>query len=113
MTTVLDVLNVFCSMSGQQVNYDKSSIFFSRNVPTVRRAVLIEQARLKETQHIVKYLRVPALGRAPKVHDFQYLVEKVKGRLTWWKAKQLSLARRITLAKSVIQAIPIYPMMSM
>jgi hypothetical protein len=40
-------------------------------------------------------------------------VEKVKGRLTGWKAKQLSLAGRITLAKSVIQAIPIYPMMSM
>jgi hypothetical protein len=40
-------------------------------------------------------------------------VEKVKGRLAGWKAKQLSLAGRITVAKSVIQAIPIYPMMSM
>jgi ribonuclease HI len=39
-------------------------------------------------------------------------VENDKARLAGWKAKQLSLAGRITLAKSVIQAIPIYPMMS-
>jgi hypothetical protein len=39
-------------------------------------------------------------------------VEKIKGKLAGWKAKQLSLAGRITLAKSIIQATPIYPMMS-
>jgi hypothetical protein len=112
MTAVMNVLNKFCTMSGQQVNYDKSSIFFSRNVPTVRRAILTEQSGVKETQQLGKYLGVPALGRAPRIHDFQYLVEKIKGRLAGWKAKQLSLAGRITLAKSVIQATPIYPMMS-
>jgi hypothetical protein len=67
---------------------------------------------LKETQQLGKYLGVPALGRAPKVHDFQYLVEHVKARLTRWKAKQLSLAGRCTLARSVIQPIPVYPMMT-
>jgi hypothetical protein len=39
-------------------------------------------------------------------------VEKIKSKLAGWKAKQLSFAGRITLAKSVIQATPIYPMMS-
>jgi hypothetical protein len=100
-------------MSGQQVNYNKSSIFLSRNVPVTRRATLTEQSGLKEMQHLGNYLGVLALGRAPKVQDIQYLVEKVKGRLAGWKAKQLSLAGRITVAKSIIQAIPIYPMMSM
>jgi hypothetical protein len=41
------------------------------------------------------------------------LIEKVKNSLAGWKAKQLSLAGRITLSKSVIQAIPVYPMMTM
>jgi ribonuclease HI len=41
------------------------------------------------------------------------MIEKVKARLSGWKTRHLSLAGRITLAKSVIQAIPIYPMMSM
>jgi hypothetical protein len=70
MRAVMDVLNKFCSMSGQQVNYDKSSIFFSRNVPNVRRAILTAQSGLKETPHLGKYLGVPALGRAPRIHDF-------------------------------------------
>ncbi|WJX25594.1 hypothetical protein P8452_14621 [Trifolium repens] len=54
MTMVLNVLNTFCSMSGQQVNYDKSSIFFSRSVPATRRATLTEQAGLKEMQHLCR-----------------------------------------------------------
>ncbi|PNX94786.1 ribonuclease H [Trifolium pratense] len=112
MKVIMEVLNKFCSMSGQRVNYDKSSIFFSRNVTTNRRATLSEQSGLKETSNLGKYLGVPALGRAPRVQDFQYLVEKIKVRLAGWKAKQLSLAGRITLAKSIIQAIPIYPMMT-
>jgi hypothetical protein len=110
--TVIKVLTKFSDMSGQQVNYDKSSIFFSRNVHAAKRATLTGLSGLKETQQLGKYLGVPALGRAPKVHDFQYLVEHVKARLTRWKAKQLSLAGRCTLARSVIQPIPVYPMMT-
>jgi ribonuclease HI len=71
------------------------------------------QSGLKETLKLGNYLGVPALGKAPRVQDFQYMVDKVKARLTGWKTKHLSLAGRITLAKSVIQAIPIYPMMTM
>jgi hypothetical protein len=70
MTTVMHVLNKFCNMSGQQVNYDKSSIFFSRNVPESKRAALSNISGLKETKNLGKYLGVPALGRAPRVHDF-------------------------------------------
>lgn len=59
-----------------------------------------------------KYHGVPLLGRAPRRHDFQYLVEKVQSKLSAWKAKQLSLAGRITPSKAVLEAVPIYPMMS-
>lgn len=56
---------------------------------------------------------VPALGRAPRRSDFCYLIERVKKKLAGWKATQLSLTGRITLAKSVLEAMPIYPMMTM
>jgi hypothetical protein len=36
---------------------------------------------LKETMNLGNYLGVPALGRSPRIHDFQYLIEKVKTRL--------------------------------
>lgn len=57
-------------------------------------------------------LGVPALGRAPRRSDFCYLIERVKKKLAGWKATQLSLTGRITLAKSVLEAMPIYPMMT-
>ncbi|MCH88382.1 ribonuclease H, partial [Trifolium medium] len=113
MGSVIKALQLFCSMSGQQVNHDKSSIFFSKNVSMETRVHLVEASGFTEVSNIGKYLGVPALGRSPRRNDFQYLVEKVKAKLAGWKAQQLSLAGRITLAKSVIQAIPIYPMLSM
>ncbi|MCH86180.1 RNA-directed DNA polymerase (Reverse transcriptase) [Trifolium medium] len=113
MTAVREVLDTFSAMSGHKVNYDKSSIFFSENVCTSLRTILSAQSGFKETNTLGNYLGVPALGRTPRVNDFNYLIEKVKKSLAGWKSKQLSLAGRITLAKSVIQAIPVYPMMSM
>jgi ribonuclease HI len=113
MTAVREALDKFSDMSGHKVNNDKSAIFFSRNVRASLRTTLTAQSGFKETAMLGNYLGVPALGRTPRVNDFNYLVEKVKTSLAGWKAKQLSLAGRITLAKSVIQAIPIYPMMSM
>jgi hypothetical protein len=113
MESVMRALQLFCSMSGQQVNQDKSSIFFSRNVNVEVRKQLVEMSGVKEAHNLGTYLGVPALSKAPRRSDFQYLVEKVKVKLAGWKAQQLSLAGRITLAKSVIQAIPIYPMLSM
>jgi hypothetical protein len=59
-----------------------------------------------------KYLGVPLTGRAPKKADYNYIIEQVTAKLTAWKAKHLSFAGRVTLAKSVIEAIPIYPMMT-
>lgn len=59
-----------------------------------------------------KYLGIPLLGRAPKRNDFNYLIEKVHQKLSGWKATHLSFAGRVTLAKSVIQSIPVYSMMT-
>lgn len=41
---------------------------------------------------------------------YQEILDKVQQRLLGWNAKHLSLEGRITLAQSVIQALPIYAM---
>ena len=59
-----------------------------------------------------KYLGLPLIGTATKRADFNYLTDQVSSNMVTWKAKQLSLAGRgVTLAKAVIEAIPIFPMM--
>lgn len=112
MEGVNKVLDRFCAMSGQQVSREKTSIMFSRNVAASARREIAAVAGFREVSSFGKYLGIPLSGKAPKKQDFGYLVDKIRARLTSWKANNLSFAGRLTLAKAVIEAIPQYPMMS-
>jgi hypothetical protein len=99
-------------MSGQEVSHDKTSVLFSRNVTRGVKTKLLNISGFREASSFGKYLGVPLHGRAPKKADFQYLLDQVSAKLSMWKATHLSFVGRVTLAKSVIEAVPIYPMMS-
>lgn len=45
-----------------------------------------------------------------KREDFNFLVDKLKTKLSGWKAKLLNRAAWVTLAKSVLNATPVYNM---
>jgi ribonuclease HI len=112
MRCMVYILDKFCSLSGQQVSKEKTSIFFSSNTNRNLRDKLVRISGFRETNALGKYLGVPLIGRAPKKKDFDYVIDQVNSKLMHWKANQLSFAGRVTLAKSVLEAIPIYPMMT-
>ncbi|WJX78916.1 hypothetical protein P8452_62093 [Trifolium repens] len=112
MKAITDTLDRFCDLSGQLVSVEKTSVLFSRNVNHDTRGVLLNQSGFREASSLGKYLGIRLVGRAPRRSDFEHLVSKVKLKLSGWKATNLSFAGRVTLAKSVIQAIPIYSMMT-
>lgn len=64
------------------------------------------------TEDLGKYLGVPIFHKRVGLNTFNYVIEKVKQRLSTWKSKTLSFAGRVTLAKSVVQANPTYVMQS-
>lgn len=99
-------------MSDQEISNEKSSILFSDNVPRSSRNKLVHISGFRETQNFGNYLGIPLKGKAIKKRDFQYVIDQVANKLSSWKARNLSFARRVTLAKSVIEAIPVYPMMT-
>ncbi|RDY11948.1 hypothetical protein CR513_03317, partial [Mucuna pruriens] len=75
--------------------------------------LLAQLSGFQITNSLGKYLGIPLTGQVPKrAEDFQYVIDKVHNKLARWKTQQLSLVRRLTLTKVVIQAIPVYPMMS-
>lgn len=76
------------------------------------RRQLVNLSGFKEVTNVRNYLGIPLLGRTPKRNDLQYLLDKVKNKQAGWKTKNLSLASRITLAKSVIQSLSVYLMMT-
>lgn len=70
------------------------------------RALLVFQLR----KILVNILGVPLHHTRVSNNMFQDIIDKVDKRLSGWNASHLSLAGRITLAQSVLQAIPIYIM---
>lgn len=64
------------------------------------------------TDDLGNYLGMPLIHGRLTRRDFQKLIDKVKSKLAGWKTNCLSMAGRVTLAKSVISSIPFYAMQS-
>lgn len=112
MHSIVNTLDAFCSISGQMVITKKMYVFFSKNVHNTTRNKLARISGFKVSASMGRYLGVPLLGKCSRKGDFTYLIDKVWDRLSGWKAKHLSFAGRVTLSKSVIQAISVYTMMT-
>ncbi|XP_031099806.1 uncharacterized protein LOC116004005 [Ipomoea triloba] len=107
---IRDSLDRFCDASGQKISYKKSQVFFSKNVDPAVASHIANSLNLAKTENLGIYLGVQsAHGRTTK-HDFSSLLDRIKGRMEGWKTRTLSLAGRITLAKSVLNSIPTYAM---
>lgn len=52
------------------------------------------------------YLKLPILHKRVEVSNFEFLINKICSKFNRWEAKKLSLASRITLAKSTVLFIP-------
>ncbi|KAH9725573.1 putative ribonuclease H protein [Citrus sinensis] len=104
------VLENFCRSSEAKVNKVKTTIFFSKNV-AAREAKLIGAALgVSITHDLGSYLGMPLLHSRVNKATYQSILDKVDIRLSGWNAAHLSFAGRVTLAQSVIQAMPIYAM---
>lgn len=105
-------LDKFCEASGSRVSIEKSKIFFSQNTHYDLRDAVCSGLGMESTPDLGKYLGVPTINGRTSKREFQYLVEKVNGKLAGWKAKTLSIAGRTTLIKSALSSIPYYTMQS-
>ncbi|CAN1764377.1 Putative ribonuclease H protein At1g65750 [Linum perenne] len=62
------------------------------------------------TRSLGRYLGIPLIhGRVTNAH-FKYILENMDAKLSGWKRETLSLAGRVTLASSVLNAIPSFAM---
>nr|XP_027100420.1 uncharacterized protein LOC113719410 [Coffea arabica] len=107
---VKEMLQRYAIASGQLVNFDKSAVFFSRNISRTRRETICQElGSLKETTN-GRYLGLPmAIGRT-KNQVFGYIKCAVIKKLKGWTTKMLSLAGKEVLIKSVILAMSNYAM---
>lgn len=110
MQLMMSCLYEFCLSSGQNVSKDKSRILVSENVSRQEASNISRVAGIRLTTDWGKYLGVPLLHRTPNRATYDFILERSQKKLSSWKASTLSLAGRITLAKSVVATLPSYCM---
>jgi hypothetical protein len=105
-----EILLLYERASGQQVNQDKTTIFFSKATPTATQAAIKDTLGVPIIKQYEKYLGLPSFVGKNGTACFTQLKERVWSKLMGWKEKLLSQAGREVLIKSIAQAIPTYTM---
>lgn len=70
MEAVTKLLKKYEAASGQKLNKDKTSIFFSRNTSTEKKQVITHLSGLQATQSYDKYFGLPTLVGKSCTHAF-------------------------------------------
>ncbi|KAL6210288.1 hypothetical protein ACLB2K_015521 [Fragaria x ananassa] len=108
--TVREVLLKYEMVTGQQVNFQKSCVSFSRNVTLEQQVELATKLGITRVPKHDKYLGLPTEVSYSKEEAFGYVKEKIDKRARGWREKTLSIAGKEILIKAVLQSIPNYVM---
>jgi hypothetical protein len=104
------LLSTYEKASGQRLNREKMTIFFSINTTEEVKEKITELSRIPVMQRYDMYLGLLALVGKSRNLAFQGIKDRVWKMLQDWKLKFLSQAGKEILFKAVIQVIPIYSM---
>ncbi|XP_024178242.1 uncharacterized protein LOC112184205 [Rosa chinensis] len=105
-----DVMETYGRASGQLVNFDKSSVAFSKNVSDDRREEVANFLGVQMVEVHEKYLGLPTYVDRKKKAMFQYIKDKLAKKLSVWQGKMLSGAGKDILIRVVASALPTYAM---
>lgn len=109
-TVMKGVMNLFCSLSGQSVSFEKSMVYCSPNVRSSLAKNISRICGSPLTADLGVYLGMPLIHSRVSASTYANLVDKVQSRLASWKSKTLNMAGRLTLIQSVASSIPVYAM---
>ena len=110
--SIKDVLNEFCTRSGQTISAAKSHVYFSPNVDPDQREAFSNILGFTLTSNLGKYLGFPLKHPGNRRHDFSFVLDRVKKKLSGCKANLLSMAGRMVLIQSSSATILAYVMQS-
>jgi hypothetical protein len=97
----------YASESGQVINNSKSTIF-SGSITSGRLDLIVQLLDFNLGSLPFSYLGVPMFKGKPKTIHLQPIADKIRMKLSAWKASLLSIAGRVQLVKAVIQSMLMY-----
>ena len=107
---IQDILKVYEKASGQQINAEKTTLFFGKSVREETKDAIKVLLGVPEIKQYEKYLGLPVVVGKNKRASLNYIKDRVWGKLQGWKEKLLSQAGKEVLLKAVVQAIPTFAM---
>ena len=110
VTRIQDILSQYEKASGQLINRQKTTLFFSKSTPPAAQRDIQDKLEVLAIKQYERYLGLPSFVGRAKYSSFAQIKERVWSKLKGWKEKLISQAGREILIKSVAQAIPAYAM---
>ncbi|XP_062020902.1 uncharacterized protein LOC133737340 [Rosa rugosa] len=107
---LLETLIIYCSASGQSVNHQKSSLFFSPNTSQDVAQHISSILGMRAVLNPGRYLGLPTIWGRSKVSALSYVKVSIEKKISSWGQSSLSYANKETLIKSVALAVLAYPM---
>ena len=104
------ILKIYEASSGQQLNCHKTSLYFSPNTNNGTKGKVKTMFGAQVIKPHETYLGLPSLVGRSKSNTFAQLKQRVANKVSGWKEKILTPARKEVLIKSVAQAVPSYTM---
>ncbi|XP_062018153.1 uncharacterized protein LOC133734539 [Rosa rugosa] len=107
---IQDVIETYGRASGQLVNFNKSYVVFSKNVPLELQEEVTSLLGVEVVESHERYLGLPTYVGRKKMATFQYIKDNLAKKLKGWQGKMLSCAGKDILIRVVAQALPTYAM---
>lgn len=106
----LNIMEMYCMVSGQCINYEKSAVCFSKYVSLEIRTQFCNSFQMVLVDDFGTYLGMPSIIGRDKGNAFKCIKDRIWRRLSSWTMQFLSKAGKEILIKAVVQAIPTYLM---
>ncbi|KAL8140019.1 hypothetical protein V2J09_006040 [Rumex salicifolius] len=102
-----------CPEDLQRVNLSKSKLYVSPNIEQPLLGMLKRESGFEVCTDLGIYLGIPLLHKPVEKSTFDLLLQCINERLSGWRRRLLSLAGRVTLAKSAIGSLLVYSMVTL
>lgn len=107
----MQLASAFGEASGLSINIQKSSLFFSPNMPMEKWQEIRAVLRMGDMDTKAKYLGLPTLWEGSKKELMSFIRDNIMRKIRGWKGSQTKQVGKEVLIKSVLQGISMYPLM--
>eukprot|EP00257_Ricinus_communis_P026592 XP_025014006.1 uncharacterized protein LOC112535599 [Ricinus communis] len=108
--TLNNILLSYARASGQEMNPDKSAIYFSPNTLLILKAHIAGIFQIRKNDRLDRYLDLPAIIDKTKKKTFSELISKIRSKVQGWKEKLLSPGRKEIFIKAIASVALVFSM---